>query len=96
MEDKIYLTELSEYQQGVYSYIVRQLQQSKKGEMRDIEKNDSIGITLLQRPLEALNIVYPSDDFDPNSEELSYDIRPLLGKFGIQRIMEYTDETKSN
>jgi hypothetical protein len=96
MEDKIYLTELSEYQQGVYSYIVRQLQQSKKGEMRDIEKNDSIGITLLQRPLEALNIVYPSDDFDPNSEELSYDVRPLLGKFGIQRIMEYSDETKSN
>jgi len=96
MEDKIYLTELSEYQHGVYSYIVRQLQQSKKGEMRDIEKNDSIGIALLQRPLEALNIVYPSDDFDPNSAELSYDVRPLLGKFGIQRIMEYNDETKSN
>ena len=96
MEDKIYLTELSEYQHGVYSYIVRQLQQSKKGEMRDIEKNDSIGIALLQRPLEALNIVYPSEDFDPNSAELSYDVRPLLGKFGIQRIMEYNDETKSN
>jgi hypothetical protein len=96
MEDKIYLTELSEYQRGVYSYIVRQLQQSKKGEMRDIEKNDSIGIALLQRPLEALNIVYPSEDFDPNSAELSYDVRPLLGKFGIQRIMEYNDETKSN
>ena len=96
MEDKIYLTELSEYQHGVYSYIVRQLQQSKKGEMRDIEKNDSIGIALLQRPLEALNIVYPSEDFDPNSAELSYDVRPLLGKYGIQRIMEYNDETKSN
>jgi superfamily II DNA or RNA helicase len=96
MEDKIYLTELSEYQRGVYSYIIRQLQQSKKGELRDIEKNDSIGIALLQRPLEALNIVYPSDDFDPNSAELSYDVRPLLGKFGIQRIMEYNDETKSN
>ena len=96
MVDKIYLTELSEYQHGVYSYIVRQLQQSKKGEMRDIEKNDSIGIALLQRPLEALNITYPSDDFDPNSQELSYDIRVLVGKFGLQRIMDYSDETKSN
>ena len=96
MQDKLYLTELSEYQHGVYSYIVHQLEQSKKGEMRDIEKNDSIGIALLQRPLEALNITYPSEDFDPNSTELSYDIRVLVGKFGLQRIMDYNDETKSN
>lgn len=102
MEDKIYLTNLSEYQQSVYSYIVRQLQKSKTSEMRDIEKNESIGLALLQRPLEALNICYPSTEFNPDpnpnpaSEDFNYDIRELVGKYGLQRTMNFNDETKSN
>ena len=95
MQDKIYLSTLSDYQQSVYSYIIKQLNKSNSEEIRNIEKTDSIGITLLQRPLEALNIAYPADDFDPERADLNYDIRILVGKFGLRRIMEYNEDQKS-
>jgi len=95
MQDKIYLSTLSDYQQSVYSYIIKQLNKSNSEEIRNIEKTDSIGITLLQRPLEALNIAYPADDFNHERADLNYDIRILVGKFGLRRIMEYNEDQKS-
>jgi hypothetical protein len=101
MQDKIYLTEASPYQQSVYTYIINQLQKSNKEEIKNMERNDqaeqTAGITLLQRPLECLNISYPADDFDPaDAETKNYDIRGLVGKYGLRRVMNFDDETKSN
>ena len=96
MQDKIYLTEASEYQQNVYSYIIRQFVTLKREEMRNIEESVSVGINILRSPIEALNISYPSDDFDPASENLNYDIRLLVGKYGLRNIMNYNEETKTN
>jgi len=101
MQDKIYLTEASPYQQSVYSYVIRQLQKSNKEDIKNMERNDqaeqTAGITLLQRPLECLNITYPADDFDPAvAETKNYDIRGLVGKYGLRRVMNFDDETKSN
>jgi hypothetical protein len=96
MQDKIYLTEASEYQQNVYSYIIRQFITLKRDEMRNIEESVSVGINILRSPIEALNISYPSDDFDPVSENLNYDIRLLVGKYGLRNIMNYSEETKTN
>ena len=101
MQDKIYLSEASPYQQDVYSYIIRQLQKSNKEDIKNMERNDqgeqTAGITLLQRPLECLNISYPADDFDPAvAETKNYDIRGLVGKYGLRRVMNFDDETKSN
>jgi hypothetical protein len=101
MQDKIYLTEASPYQQSVYSYVIRQLQKSNKEDIKNMERNDqaeqTAGITLLQRPLECLNITYPADDFDPAvAETKNYDIRGLVGKYGLRRVMNFEDETKSN
>jgi hypothetical protein len=101
MQDKIYLTEASPYQQSVYSYVIRQLQKSNKEDIKNMERNDqaeqTAGITLLQRPLECLNITYPADDFDPSvAETKNYDIRGLVGKYGLRRVMNFDDETKSN
>lgn len=100
MQDKIYLTEASPYQQSVYSYVIRQLQKSNKEDIKNMERNDqaeqTAGITLLQRPLECLNITYPADDFDPAvAETKNYDIRGLVGKYGLRRVMDFDDETKS-
>lgn len=95
MQDKIYLSNLSDYQQSVYAYIIKQLNKSNSEELRNIEKTDSIGITLLQRPLEALNIAYPADDFDPERDDLNYDIRILVGKYGLRQIMDYNEDQKS-
>ena len=96
MQDKIYLTEASEYQQSVYSYIIRQFVTLKREEMRNIEESVSVGINILRSPIEALNISYPSDDFDPASENPNYDIRLLVGKYGLRNIMNYNEETKTN
>jgi len=101
MQDKIFLSEASSYQQNVYSYIIRQIQKSNKEDIKNMERNDqaeqTAGITLLQRPLECLNISYPADDFDPVvAETQNYDIRGLVGKYGLRRIMNFDDETKSN
>ena len=101
MQDKIYLSEASPYQQSVYTYIISQLQKSNKEDIKNMERNDqaeqTAGITLLQRPLECLNISYPADDFDPAvAETKNYDIRGLVGKYGLRRVMNFDDETKSN
>ena len=101
MQDKVYLTEASPYQQSVYTYIINQLQKSNKEDIKSMERNDqaeqTAGITLLQRPLECLNISYPADDFDPAvAESKNYDIRGLVGKYGLRRVMSFDDETKSN
>jgi superfamily II DNA or RNA helicase len=96
MQDKIYLTGASEYQQSVYSYIIRQFITLKRDEMRNIEESVSVGINILRSPIEALNISYPSDDFNPASENPNYDIRLLVGKYGLRNIMNYDEETKTN
>jgi hypothetical protein len=95
MQDKIYLTGASEYQQSVYLYIIRQFLALKKDEMRNIEESVSVGINILRSPVEALNISYPSDDFNPASENPNYDIRLLVGKYGLRNIMNYDEETKT-
>jgi len=96
MQDKIYLTGASEYQQSVYSYIIRQFFTLKREEMRNIEESVSVGINILRSPIEALNISYPADDFNPASENPTYDIRLLVGKYGLRNIMNYDEETKTN
>ena len=95
MQDKIYLTAASEYQQSVYLYIIRQFLTLKRDEMRNIEESVSVGINILRSPVEALNISYPSEDFNPASENPNYDIRLLVGKYGLRNIMNYDEETKT-
>ena len=95
MQDKIYLTTASEYQQSVYLYIIRQFLTLKRDEMRNIEESVSVGINILRSPVEALNISYPSEDFNPASENPNYDIRLLVGKYGLRNIMNYDEETKT-
>ena len=95
MQDKIYLNPASEYQQNVYSYIIRQFLSLKRDEMRTIEESVSVGINILRSPVEALNISYPSDDFNPETENINYDIRLLVGKYGLRNIMNYSEDTKT-
>ena len=95
MQDKIYLNPASEYQQNVYSYIIRQFLALKRDEMRTIEESVSVGINILRSPVEALNISYPSDEFNPETDNINYDIRLLVGKYGLRNIMNYSEDTKT-
>ena len=57
------------------------------------ENMDTIGYAAVQKPLEALNIVYPHPSLieyinDPNDE---FDIAACIGKEGLRHIMSYED-----
>jgi Helicase conserved C-terminal domain len=58
------------------------------------ENMDTIGYAIIQRPLEALNIVYPHSSLidyinDPDSGE--FDVASCIGKEGLRQIMTYTE-----
>jgi hypothetical protein len=72
------------YQYTVYDKIVRAKKMSNH-----IENMDSFGYTLLQGPVEALNMVYPNEDFDPGSDSPP-DGFSMIGKGGLERIMSST------
>jgi len=74
----IYLTRIGDYQSNVYSYIIEYLKNKNRknieglGSARELsafESMESFGYTLLQMPVEALNIVYPIENLSVNENE---------------------------
>lgn len=62
-------------------------------EFPSFENMDTIGYAAVQKPLEALNIVYPHPSLieyinDPNDE---FDIASCIGKEGLRHIMSYEE-----
>jgi len=73
LDSNVFLTNIGSYQSKGYQYIIDHLRKkqititTKKGVIRDMpsfENMESFGYTLLQMPLEALNIVYPLDQLE--------------------------------
>lgn len=87
----IYLANCGSVQQIGYDYIINHLRENVGKEagrkMPDFENMESFGYTLLQRPLEALNMVYP----DKRLEDTQIDPKDLVGKVGLSRIMKYRE-----
>lgn len=92
----LYLTSPGDYQQRGYDYIIDRLHAGdfRMGgkEMPSFANMEAFGYTMLQRPLEALNIVYPYSPL--SSDGAGFDPRELVGRTGLQRLMTYkeTDE----
>ena len=89
----IYLTQTGDVQQQGYNMIIESLKAGELGRegqnMPSFEDMESFGYTLLQRPLEALNIIYPILDGGERRDELA--IKDLVGKGGLDRVMSYTE-----
>lgn len=74
---QLYVNQIGSYQQTGYDYIIDQLRDNVAmgigaiREMPNFENMESFGYTMLQRPLEALNIVYPYHKLD---EYLEYGV----------------------
>tara|TARA_A100001011_G_scaffold117805_1_gene124346 strand:+ start:2329 stop:5886 length:3558 start_codon:yes stop_codon:yes gene_type:complete len=90
----VYLANIGDVQEISYRYIIDRL---KKGAGQDplrnmpsFENMEAFGYTLLQRPLEALNMVYPDSRL---TDEADIDSKDLVGKGGLQRIMKYDEST---
>jgi len=89
----VYVNVAGSYQQKVYDYIIDQIKEksgkTKQG-LPSFENMDAFGYTMLQKPLQALNMVYPNKSFDENAK---VDPKILLGSDGLKKIMKYTETT---
>lgn len=90
----VFICETGSIQQKGYDYIIDKLKKDvgkdPKRDMPSFENMEGFGYTLLQRPLEALNIIYP----DNRLGERDIDPKDLVGKVGLSRIMKFR-ESKS-
>ena len=93
----LYLINCGSYQNLGYDAIINYLKTQVKGkdDLPNFENMESFGYTLLQRPIEALNIVYPNEKFDNyiNGTSENFNIKELVGKQGLNNIMSYKEST---
>ena len=92
----LFLNKIGSYQQTVYSYLIQKLQEKGKektdeDKMPSIDNMEGFGYTVLQKPIEGLNMVYPDEQFKPGS---SISVGELVGKEGLARIMTFVEDTK--
>ena len=87
----LYLCDIGTTQQVGYDYIIDRLKSDEgkesKRNMPTFENMESFGYTILQRPLEALNIIYP----DSRIEKGTIDPKELVGKVGLSRLMKFKE-----
>lgn len=84
---QLYMSQIGSYQKLGYDFILDSIRRGGVQGMPSFENMESFGYTLLQRPLEALNIVYPDDRL----QEGSVEPKELVGKNGLQRVMRYEE-----
>lgn len=89
----LYITHLGEYQSRGYNYILNKIKENELSKSETIFENmDSLGYILLQRPIEALNIIYPNTNLDVDvGIEINTSVKELVGKSGLNNIMSYTE-----
>lgn len=90
----VYVNKCGSYQEKGYKYILSEIK-TKAGKTKNgipsFENMDSFGYTVLQKPLLALNMVYPNKLLE--TESPNFDSKILLGSEGLKRMMKYTETT---
>ena len=81
----LYLTKIGDYQQKGYEYIKDSIK-TKQG--LNFENLDAFGYTILQKPIEALNMIYPDKRLELSE---SIDVMDLVGSAGLKRMMTFTE-----
>ena len=89
----LFMNSLSEEQEQIYNYIVKMLKK-KHSVLR--KRNSSIPFTIIDGPLQSLNISYPHEKLTDNAELEENIAKYFYGKNGLERIMEYTKSKKKN
>jgi hypothetical protein len=102
----LFVVDIGSYQKKIYKKIVAEMktkQKKSKKEMPTAENMEKFGYTVLQKPLEALNMVYPQvkekKDKEGNKEkgekgekgekDKEYELETMVGKAGLNRIMTH-------
>lgn len=84
----VYLTALGSEQRKAYSAIIERLERGEFGQPETMASGftemESFGYTLLQRPLESLNISYPFNDGESS-------VKDFVGKGGLDSVVTYVE-----
>jgi len=98
----IYTTTIGEYQKKGYEKIINIMKNKtydtytnlgKIRRMPTFENMESFGYTILQHPIESLNMVYPNAVLDSTENENV--IESIVGKSGLEHVMNYTQENQA-
>ena len=84
----LYMVQTGGYQTVGYNYVVSRLSETQGF---DIENMEQLGYIQLTKPLEALNIVYPNLELFEKEDEAEIEIKNLVGKDGLSRVMTYKE-----
>ena len=86
----IYMSKLENYQNLGYEYIIHKIREEilQSGSEEAFKTLESFGYTLLQKPLEALNMLYPSSELQKDE---NIDVKDLIGKTGLYRVMSFDE-----
>ena len=92
----LYLVNVGEYQERGYNYIINRIKSGHIGnkQMPNIENIETFGYTMLQQPLEGLNIIFPDERLD--NEFPTFNSVELVGINGLKRIMNYSEDQNTH
>ena len=79
----LFLTKINDFQETVYQKTIENIQN-----LEEAQQNLGLGYTILQKPLEALNIVYPNE----NTENIAH----LVGIEGLSKIMSFKEDKSAD
>lgn len=82
----LFCVEMGPYQRSVYEYIIESIREKQDTSKLAPEMMERFGYTMLQKPLEALNMTYPSKS-KTNMKEIG--ITGLVGIGGLERAMSF-------
>ena len=89
----LFMVDVGSYQKKIYKRLISEMKTKQKSAKKELPNPDNIekfGYTVLQKPLEALNMVYPQiKRSSNNSDEKKYDLETMTGKSGLNRIMTH-------
>ena len=86
----LFITQPDRYQLRGYKYILDNLKNKDLTKSSaKFESLESFNYTQLQRPIEALNIIFPNRDFD--KPDTTIKVKELVGENGLNNIMTYKE-----
>jgi superfamily II DNA or RNA helicase len=93
----LYMSNISEYQQAGYNLLLNKIKMNEnfEDELEKVDETGTLGYVQLQKPIEALNIVYPNpviDNLIAYGEERDEDENnEFVGKSGLNNIMKFRE-----
>lgn len=82
----LFCVEMGPYQRSVYKYIIDTIKEKQDTTKLAPAMMERFGYTILQKPLEALNMTYPSQN---KTEMKEIGVNGMVGIEGLERTMKY-------